>query len=386
MLQAVIGISDDIDLSVAIEKVIGSCRLQLGLLPPGAGILFTSCMDANFPGILGRVLHEFPGLHLVGCTSDGEISRQTGFIEDSLALLLLASDTVEFSSAIARNLSENAETSLQAAFHEASRDLQAPPACAFVFPDNLSAIGISIEGALHHVFGGQFPVFGGMAADHSLPTGALQFHGNQVYSDAAPILVLAGELALDVAVRKGPVPTGLHIPLGRHEKNRVFEIDGKTAVAFYRENFGCNLQQIGQFPLAVYQEGTEGYYLSDPGIINEENGSISFAKSFPDQCSVRLTLVSRSEVLKIAELANHHILRPEKERAPDIVLIFACTSLRYVLGSRTDEKFTLLQRDGSGIPFFGFYCYGEIAPLTIGSPSQFHNDTYVIVALSSRKT
>jgi hypothetical protein len=385
MLQAVIGISDDIDLSVAIEKVISSCRLQLGSLRPRAGILFTSCMDADFPGILGRILREFPGLHLVGCTTDGEISRPTGFIEDSLALLLLSSDTVEFSSAIAQNLSANAQTSLQAAFHESCRDLHSLPVCAFVFPDNRADIAISIEAALHQVFGGHFPVFGGMAADHSLPTGALQFHGNQVYSDAAPILVLAGDLALDVAVRKGPVPTGLHVPLGRHDGNRVFEIDGKTAVAFYRENFGCNLQQIGQFPLAVYREGKDEYYLSDPDLINEEDGSISFVNNFPDQCSVRLTLVSRSDVLKTAEQANRHILRPDKSLSPEVAFIFACTSLRYVLGSRTDEKFTLLQKDRSEIPFFGFYCYGEIAPLTIGSPSQFHNDTYVIVTLGSRK-
>jgi hypothetical protein len=35
------------------------------------------------------------------------------------------------------------------------------------------------------------------------------------------------------------------------------------------------------------------------------------------------------------------------------------------------------------IPFFGFYGYGEIAPFSVGLPPQFHNETFVSIALLS---
>jgi hypothetical protein len=56
--------------------------------------------------------------------------------------------------------------------------------------------------------------------------------------------------------------------------------------------------------------------------------------------------------------------------------------MRHVLGTRTNDKFSILH-DHPTIPYFGFYCYGEIAPLEIGQPTRFHNDTYVVVSLKS---
>ena len=173
MIQAIIGISDDIDIGIALEEVFEQCRKQLGSRKPQAGMFFTSCMDADFSEILDKIQREFPGLQLVGCTTDGEISRKTGCIEDSLALLLLASDTLEFAVAVATNLSENAPESYLAAFREACQKLGRKPACAFTFPDGLTTMGIAIDKAIRHAFGDSFPVFGGTAGDHYLFTGCL---------------------------------------------------------------------------------------------------------------------------------------------------------------------------------------------------------------------
>ncbi len=116
MIHSVTGVSDDIDLDVALEQVIDQCRQQLGRKRPQVGLLFSSCLKADFPKILSVILETFQGLELVGCTTDGEVNRETGFIEDSISLMLLASDTVEFSTAVAKNLSRNAESSFKTAF------------------------------------------------------------------------------------------------------------------------------------------------------------------------------------------------------------------------------------------------------------------------------
>lgn len=384
MIQSVIGISDDIDLAVAIEEVVAECKNTLGHCRPQVGILLTSCMDANFSDILARILREFPGIQLIGCTTDGEISRQTGFIEDSLALLLLSSDTLEFATAVAINLSQDAETSFRTAYADASRTLRNKPACAFTFPDGLTTIGLALDKAIQHAFGDTFPVFGGTTGDHNRFTRCYQFHNDRVYSDAAPILLVAGDVRIAAAVRTGPVPTGLHFTLGRHENNVVYEIDGKTAMAFFREHLGDYREQISEFPLAVYEQNETDFYLRDPLFLNEEDESIAFAGTFPQRCTIRLTLVSRKDVLDAAEQANRLILNDGSGIDPELILIFPCTWVRHALGSKTNNKFALLQQTPEGIPFFGFYCYGEIAPFALGKPTRFHNDAYVVIAIRSR--
>lgn len=388
MIHSVIGISDDIDLAVAIEDVIAECQNKWGdwSCLPQVGILFTSCMDANFSDLLARILREFPDLQLIGCTTDGEISRQTGFIEDSLALLLLSSDTLQFATAVATDLSQNAEASFRAAFADGCRTLPSKPVCAFTFPDGLTTIGIALDEAIRHAFGEFFPVFGGTAGDHSLFTHSYQFCNDRVYSDAAPILLIAGEVQLTSAVRIGPIPTGLHFALGRHKNNVVYEIDGKTAVAFFREHLGDYSEQISEFPLAVYEKNDTDFYLRDPLHLNEDDGSITFIGTFPEHCTVRLTLVSRKDVLDAAEQANLCVLDDESGTEPELILIFPCTWVRHVLGSKTSDKFALIRQAREKAPFFGFYCYGEIAPVSIGTPARFHNDAYVIVALRSRNS
>lgn len=388
MIQSVIGISDDIDLAVAIEDVITECHNKWGDCPclPQVGLLFTSCMDANFSDLLARILREFPGIQLIGCTTDGEISRQTGFIEDSLALLLLASDTLRFATAVATDLSQNAEASFRAAFTDGCRILPDKPVCALVFPDGLTTIGIALDEAIRQAFGEHFPVFGGTAGDHSLFTRSYQFCNDQVYSDAAPILLIAGAVQLTSAVRIGPIPTGLHFALGRHENNVVYEIDGKTAVAFFREHLGDYREQISEFPLAVYEQNETDFYLRDPLYLNEDDGSITFIGTFPDHCTVRLTLVSRKDVLDAAEQANLCVLDNESGIEPELILVFPCTWVRHILGSKTNDTFALIRQTRGKAPFFGFYCYGEIAPDAVGTPARFHNDAYVVVAFSSRNS
>ncbi len=386
MLQAAIGISDDIDLDVAIEEVIGQCLKQLGTSRPQAGILFSSCMDADFPGILGRILRDFPGLQLIGCTSDGEISRETGFIEDSLALMLLSSDTLEFATAVATNISVNAKDSIRTAYQDACKTFHKKPACAFIFPDGLTAIGVAMDEVFRHAFGDSFPVFGGSTGDHDLFTGCYQFHNDKVYSDAAPILVIAGDVEIRSAIRTGPVPTGLYYTLGKRVNNVVYEIDGKTAVAFYHEHLGEYRQEFSEFPLAVYENNKKDFYLRDPFNFNQENGSIDFVGTFPEHCTVRLTLASQNDVLEAAEQANLSILDKKSGTNPELLLIFPCSWVRHILGSKANNIFTLLRQGPATIPFFGFYCYGEIAPFSIGTPSLFHNDSYLIIALSTRKS
>ncbi|MDX2445341.1 MAG: FIST C-terminal domain-containing protein, partial [Bacteroidales bacterium] len=234
------------------------------------------------------------------------------------------------------------------------------------------------------VMGKFFPIFGGAAGDHFDLVQTFQFYGGEVYSDAMPILLLGGDLALSASAFTGPLPFGPFHEIDRFEKNIIHSINGKTAHEFYREEFGEVNGAYTNFPLAVYSENEERYFLRNPLKVDKDTGSMSFIGTFPEKCRVRLSQVLREDIRRSAEDANTKILSDLRDHEAELILIFSCTSRRHVLGSETDKEFSILRSSAKQVPFFGFYCYGEIGPFSVGLPTRFHSDTFVSVALHSR--
>jgi len=384
MLKVAMAVSDDIDVEVAVDNVLSECSNQLAGELPQVGILFTSCMDADFTAMLTRITTYYQNIALIGCTTDGEITSKQGFSEDSVALLLLASDTVNFATSIAQDVSKTPERSIHKAFEECKTKLAGEAVCAIVLPDGLTTTSIPIDSILSSAMGESFPIFGGAAGDHFDLVQTFQFCGSEVYSDAMPILLFGGDLALSASVFTGPLPFGPFHEIDKLEKNIIHSIDGKTAQEFYIEEFGELNDAYTNFPLAVYPENEDLYFLRNPMQVDEDSGSISFIGTFPEKCRVRLSQVLREDILRSAEDANTKILSDLKDQEPELILIFSCTSRRHVLGSETDKEFSILRSSSKHVPFFGFYCYGEIGPFSVGLPTRFHSDAFVSVALSSK--
>lgn len=384
MLHTAIGISDDIDIDFAVQQVLQTCRLELGNNHPDVGILYTSCMDADFEHIAKTVVSAFPDVQLIGCTTDGEITASLGFSEDSIALLLISSDNLSFSSALARDISRDPENSIQTAFTDAREKLGCVPACAIVLPDGLTSIGIGLDTICRKVMGDKFPVFGGIAGDHFLLQTTYQFFGGEVVTDAMPILLIGGELGMVASVFTGPTPFGSYYTIDEFRDNTVSKIDGRSIIDFYRDEYGEHVDMFTNFPLAVYPADGDHYFLRNPILIDVERDTIGFVGNFPENCRIRLTQVLREDILRSAEDANRKLLEGEQGREPELILIFSCTARRHVLGSETSNEVAILRNSNRKIPFFGFYCYGELAPFDIGLPVRFHNETFASVALFSR--
>ena len=383
-MKAVIGVSDDIDVEVAVQNVIDSCRDQLENQAPQVGILLTSLMGADFSAMQSQVRASFPELDLIGCTTDGEITLTAGFSEDSIALLLLSSDEIRLATGVARDISKNPRSSMMAGFAEASEKLGTDPICAVVLPDGLSTMNISLDESFIAVLGETFPIFGGTAGDHFLLEKTYQFYNGEVLSDAMPILLFGGEIDIAASVFTGPVPFGPSYTIDGVDRNRVSSIDGKTTLAFYEQHLGEFVTEFANFPLAVYPDDSEDFYLRDPVEVNKEDGSILFLGTLPENCTVRLTQVSREDILLSAEKASRKVLSDLGGGRPELVLVFSCTSRKHILGSQADGEFSVLRTDRRRIPIFGFYCYGEISPFSVGLPTRFHSDTFVAAAFRSR--
>lgn len=385
MLTVAISSSDDIEIPRALAHIVSDCKQQLEGEVPKAGILLTSVMDADFSAILEQVNLAFPGICLIGCTTDGEVVPGYGCIQDSVALLLFASNDVQFASSIALDVSKESGTSIVSAFRECEEQLGGFPAVGFVLPDGLSTIGTPLDRAIQLATGDRFPVFGGTAGDHFLFTGTYQFHGDKVYTDALPVLLIGGNLHVESAIRIGLDPIGKRYAITSFEKNVLHTIDNEPAAEFYERHLGDYVKdiEISQFPLAIYEGESETFYLRDPLAIDKDTGTVSFVGNFANNSWARFTVISKEDILQSAAEANQHVLHSNGDDGPDLILIFSCTSRKHTLGSRAHLEFSGLLSDERDIPFFGFYCYGEIGPFFKDQPTLFHNDTYVAVSLTS---
>ncbi len=382
MLHAVMGHSDAIVPSEAVATAIQGCKNNLRDLPPKAGILFTSIMDCDYTPMLRAVLDAFPGIELVGCTTDGEVSDIHDFADDSVALLLLCSDSLEFASGCGTGISVTPLHTAREARDQALAKLGAEPSLTLVFPDGLTTIGTPLDSVLRQTFGTGIPVFGGTAGDHYRLKQTWQFHGERVFTDAMPTLLIGGPLLYSSHICSGWQPLGQQMTVTKSHGNVVSTINGKPAAELFRHYLGDNNTEYVQFPLAVFEADSPDFSLRDPLYFKEEDGSIQFVGHLPEGSRVQLAEAGRKDILQAASTASRQALNSYPGQAPSLAMIFSCASRRQILGSLSREECRYLKDNApAGMNIFGFYTYGEIGPLVRGGATIYHNDTYVVLVL-----
>ena len=77
MFSAVVGHSEEADAAAAVEEIVQQCRGRLAGSAPKAGLLFAA-IDFDHQTMLCDITQAFPGMALIGCSTDGEISRSWG--------------------------------------------------------------------------------------------------------------------------------------------------------------------------------------------------------------------------------------------------------------------------------------------------------------------
>lgn len=384
MLHAFIGHSDAVAPTEALEEVIASCQEQLASAgrSPKAGMFFTSVMHCDHRALLQRLLQAFPDIELIGCTTDGELTSSKGFAMDSMALLLLDADKLEFAAGVGRQVSADTLGAATAARKEAQAKLSQTPSLGIVLPDGLSTIASPLENALRQAFGPEIPIYGGTAGDHFLLQQTWQFCGSEVLTDSLPLLLVAGPLRLASGICSGWKPVGRIMHITDSRENVVHSIDHMPAMHMYRHYLGDNVQEYIQFPLALLDDASEAFSLRDPLVFNED-GSIQFIGHFPENARVQLAEAGRDEIMEATSRASSLALNTFPHARPELALIFSCTSRRQILGSRTPEECVALQNLAPpGLPHFGFYTYGEIGPLQPNGPTVYHNDTFVVLVFA----
>ena len=390
MLKTAIAHSIELDSQDAVEEVLEQCRETLGELQPQAGLLFTG-IDHNFDLILNKINEVYPGIELIGCTTDGELSSVHGFTEDSIVLTLFYSEELSFKAGVADRVSEDPLTYLKKAVETAQSSLDQEPVLCITTPSSLTVIGDSVIEGLQQALGDTFPIIGGTAGDQMRGTGTFQFYNSNVFTDAAPFLLITGPLLFSSGVESGWMPIGEKGKVTEAEKNVVYKIRDHSALDFYKHYLGEDIGKggagdfadAGDYPLAVFEDDGKSFYLRAPNFpfSDTEKGSITFFGNIPGGATVQITYTTRDKVIEGAKKSVNSAAIGYPGSKPLVALCFSCQARKLVLGTRVREEYQVLKSNFPDLPVAGFYTYGEIGPVNKGKPSRFHNETFLSLLL-----
>jgi hypothetical protein len=391
MFKAYIGHSNDPDSKFAVAEVLEQCVDALAGAMPQAGVLFAA-FDFDHPLILARIQTTFPGIELIGSTTNGEMSSVLGFQEDSLTLLLFCADRLEIRAGLGRGTSKDSAVAVAEAIATATAKLAGSPQLCLTFPDGLTTSGVSILAALKQGLGERVPIIGGIAADNYAFTKTYQFFQGEVISDAIPILLFSGELLYSYGVASGWQPVGKPSQVTKAEGNVVYEIDGQLALDFYEYYLGMDWLADGYaiHALAIFEADLANFYLRAPVKYDRAAGSITFFSDIPVGAIVQNTTAVRQDILQATETSLQSALAGYPGTSPAVALLVSCAARQRLLGTQAKEEFNIVKANlPDALPCCGFYSYGEISPLVdTNSPrsgrakeTQFHNQTFVTLLL-----
>lgn len=385
MFSAVVGHSEEADTEAAVAEILDTCRARLNGTRPSAGLLFAA-IDFDHQTLLCEINRAFPEMQLIGCTTDGEISSELGFREDSATLILFTSDTVEITAGVGRGLSGDVAAACRTAVKEASAKAAKPPRLCIATPEGMTAEGHSVTATLQHAVGHNIPLFGALAGDQWRLKSTKQFYGTEVLSDSIPVLLLCGDFHFSYGVATGWHQVGEVGQVTRATGAIVYEIDGNPAIDFYRKYLGPGTKPTAELPLAILNaRDTSDYLRASWGVVDETTGAVTFLATVPQGARVRLTLADRDEILTgcAESLAIARSNLPEGAQ-PAAALFFSCAARKILLGTRTQEELRLIRETlGEAVPVCGFYGYGEISP-NMGDPTgtKYHNESFVTLLIA----
>jgi hypothetical protein len=389
MFRMAVGHSDDIDLDTALAAVFAQCDEALAGATPRAGIVF-GAWDIDQRALVDGIRNHYPGIELAGATTAGEMSSVIGFSEDSVALAVFASDSVQITAGIGGQLLADPAGATGRAVAMARERATLPSRLCLVMPTVGGNEAGPIFDGLRSALGPGVPVVGGGASpeDPASPLGtteSLQLANDEITRDSIAVLLFSGDLNFSFGVETGWQGVGPQGVVTRTSQDGVLEIDGRPAIDFYARYLGTRQPPIAN-PLAVFEGGgSDRFYLRTPVNWDPETGRVGFFGVVPEGATVQITVAGTEQIFEGARASMQDALASfPAGKTPEAALLYSCATRRFLLGTRVGREFeTIRDLLGTSIPIAGMYCLGEIAPMTAPDRTQFHNATMVSVLLGA---
>ena len=326
---------------------------------------------------------------LIGCSTHGEISA-VGPRDDSVVVTMLGGDGLSIATAAFEEASGCQREAGAAVAETAARVEDLPYKALLVLTDGFIRDQEDILRGAYTVVGAGVPLFGGASADGWRFERTYQLHGNKVLTNAVVGATIASDSPIALSVRHGWRKVGQPMMVTQSRDGRIYTLDDEPAMDVYLRRLGApeeafvDAAEFSKFALSrpvgvERRSGTEVRNFSTN--VDMAGRSLGGGGDLPEGCLTWTMAGDEASILEAASDACAEALAA-LDGAPAVgMLTFSCAALRAVLGddgiAREGER---LSAASGGVPFAGFYTYGEIARKS--GIDGFHNQTIVVLAIS----
>lgn len=169
-------------------------------------------------------------------------------------------------------------------------------------------------------------------------------------------------------------PIGNELMITKAEGNRVYTIDGKSAVDIYAYYLGDNtvkdLPTIGlDFPLIVNRNGLD---ISRVALAQKEDGSLIMGGNLYSGEKVRIGYGESKDILN----KSKKMITTTSAEPSEAIFVYTCASRKYFMGDEVESEILPLQTIA---PVSGFFTYGEFFT---SHKNELFNQTMTLVSLS----
>jgi hypothetical protein len=337
-------------------------------------------------GLFEQLMERFPGAHVLGCSTAGEI------VGDTVVDHTLSGAIVHFEQARLQGVCvavPGPDNSLRAGSNIgeqlASPDLRA----VIVLSDGLHVNGSELVRGLNQSLAADVVVTGGLAADGDRFGSTWVFADGELQEGKVAAVGLYGEVQVGHGSFGGWDIFGPVRTVTSATGNVLYELDGRPALELYKEYLGERAVELPGsallFPLAIQNESRgEEPTVRTVLAVDEQTDSLTFAGDIPQGARVRLMRANFDRLIDGAQSAAATAAHLAPSTGPLLSLAISCVGRRLVLGQRAEEELeaaiSSLPRGASQV---GFYSYGELSPLASGR-CELHNQTMTMTTIWER--
>jgi hypothetical protein len=327
----------------------------------------------------------YPGAMIVGCSTAGEICG-TEVRDDSLVATALGFEHTVLH--MAHSQVDDMEQSRAAGAVLARALNRSGLTHVLVLSDGLKVNGTELARGLRENLPDSVAVTGGLAGDGA------HFQHTVVCSNAVPAqgeITAIGFYGERLRIGYGSIggwdTFGPERLITRSRSNVLYELDGRSALALYKQYLGEHAAGLPAtallFPLAL-RSGHEGYSVVRTVLsIDESAQSMTFAGDMPEGTYARLMKANFDRLIEGAAEAARAGLERLGHRTPELAVLISCVGRRLVLKQRVEEELEQVREVFGPSPVLtGFYSYGEICPHGTVTQCELHNQTMTITVFA----
>jgi hypothetical protein len=393
-IQAGVGVSHHRNPRVAGQEAAQKALEAAGLEKPDFVFMFGT-VGYDQQALLRAVREATAGVPLCGCSGEGIIAGDEADESNfSVAVMAIRSDQLRFGTGIVTGLKNDPAGAGRAIAEAIQPDVDSDTLALFLFPDGIAVnfdrlvAGLEGELCLDHLL----PLVGGTAGDNLAFERAFQYCDDRVVSDGVAWALLSGQAQVAWAVSHTCVPIGIEHKVTRSKANVIYEIDGKPVLDVLKAYLTDDViedwaQAVLSFPFGLKVPGDMRGY--DEYIIrgmvggrDDAAGSVTIPTEVPEGTSIWLTRRVQEKLLDGVDRVAEEIKAQLGGVPARLVFQFDCAGRGKVF-LREQQKLQLLAKlrgqIGPGVPWLGFYTFGEISP--VGGHNHFHNYTVVLTVV-----